>query len=71
MSRHLVGRRTAAALLAGAALFAGALSLASHHGAQQSVADSSWGGIAPSSPSPSPSPSDPLLATTNDSSWGG
>ncbi len=68
MTPHLARRRTAAAILAGAALLAGALSLSVHSGARQSVADSSWGGILPTSPSPSPTET-PIAA--NDSSWGG
>ncbi|KDN83496.1 hypothetical protein [Kitasatospora cheerisanensis] len=72
MTPHLARRRTAAAILTGAALLAGGLVLSLNSGADPlSVADSSWGGIVPASPSPSPSPIETPIAAANDSSWGG
>jgi hypothetical protein len=64
-------RRAAALVAISAAIAAGAFEAASHTNApDRSVADSTWGGIAP----PQPSPTEPSASASYapmDSTWGG
>lgn len=70
MSTRRTLRRTAAAIIIAAAAIAGPASLTHNNAPDHSVADSTWGGVAPPQPSPTPT-SNPGAYAPMDSTWGG